>query len=145
MEERLAQLEQAVSALQVENEQLKQDLSDLRSRFQALIGDQATEEEAHAETTRRGRIKSWLRKRWPLVALALGIAVPILALTVWHLDTFWSTFFAFLNGFLLYYVGPKAWALLIEGLFRAIPGVIFGQATRIAVDKYRARRTRSGS
>lgn len=109
----------------------------------ALTGHHPSETAEEAESP-VGLLKGRLRRRWPLVAVALTIAVPLVALSVWHLDTFWSTTLGFLHGILLYYIGPRAWFLLIEGAFRAIPGVLFGQATRIAVDKFRERRSKSG-
>lgn len=152
MEERLAQVEKAIEQLQLENERLKQDVAALQDReehwrqeLEDLAGRLPVESTPDDSTTPSGRWKGQMRRRWPLVAVALTIAVPLVALSVWHLDAFWSTAIAFLNGILLYYIGPRAWALLIEGLFRAIPGVLFGQATRIAVDKYRTRRQKPGA
>lgn len=141
MEERLARLEKAVAQLQAENQCLKLHVADLAARLPA---EEAPEDGVESATL-KGRWKQQIRRRWPLVAVALTIAVPLVALTVWHLDAFWSTAIGFLNGVLLYYLGPKAWALLVEGLFRAIPGVLFGQATRIALDKFRSRRHRRGA
>ena len=137
---RLARLEKAVAQLQAENEELRQRVAELAAR---LPNEEILDPVESA--TPSGRWKAQMRRRWPLVAVALTIAVPLVALTVWHLDAFWSTAIGFLNGLLLYYIGPKAWALLIEGLFRAIPGVLFGQATRIALDRFRARRHRRGA
>lgn len=151
MEERLAQLEKAVATLQGENERLRQELEEavaalkaqgeqLRAELALLTGgpaDQAADEAASPS----GLLKGRLRRRWPLIAVGLTVAVPLLALSVWHLDAAWSTVLAFLNGLFLYYIGPRAWALVIEGAFRAIPGVLFGQAARVAVEKFRSRRS----
>lgn len=161
MEERFAHVERAVADLEAENRRLRQEVEGLQARVSTLeqevsarverleqgmtaLQDPLQEAEAEDAATPSGQWKGRLRRRWPLVAVALTIAVPLVALSVWHLDAFWSTAIAFLNGLLLYYIGPRAWALLIEGLFRAIPGVLFGQATRIAVDRFRKRRKASG-
>lgn len=132
VEERLAKLEAAVAVLQAENLELRRELAQLQGR----------EPGETDEATPKGRAEWWLKKRWPLVALALTIAIPVLSLTVWGLGAFRSTAIAFVNGLLIYLIGPQAWALFVEGIFRAIPGVLFGQATRIAVDKYRSRQSK---
>ncbi len=132
LESRLAKLEAAVEALQAENRKLRDDLQDLQLQL--------------ADARELGSVGSSplprkLPARWSVIVMALALlAVPILAITVWHANAFWSTTIGAVNGLVLYIVGPGVWRLLVEGLFRAIPGVLFGQAARVAVDKYRQRR-----
>lgn len=132
MEQRLASLEATVQELWAENRKLRQDLQDLRLQ---LAEQQALDSSAPPEEQRR------LPARWAVIVLAIAlVAVPILAFSVWHTSAFWSTTIGGVNALVLYIVGPGVWRLLMEGLFRAIPGVLFGQAARVAVDKYRQKR-----
>lgn len=132
METRLAKLEAALEELRAENCSLREELQNLKLQ---MSDAKASDTSAQPEEPRKPSA------RWSVIVLALTlIAVPILAFTVWHTNAFWSTTIGALNGLILYIVGPSVWRLLIEGLFRAIPGVLFGQAARVAVDKYRQRR-----
>jgi hypothetical protein len=134
VEERLDRLEQAIIALRMENQQLRTEVGSLKRKIYA-----AAEQQAEVADLEPPRFKS----RWAFVGLSvLVVALPVVALTVWNMNAFWSTTIGAVNGILLYLIGPGILRLLIEGLFRAIPGVLFGQATRIAVDKYRQRKAR---
>ncbi|HEY3364538.1 MAG TPA: hypothetical protein VGK74_05755 [Symbiobacteriaceae bacterium] len=142
MEDRLAKVEQALKELQLENRQLRSDVKALRMAVRAResaaphAGDHAI---APAEVVRQTR----LRSRYSVAFLVLGlILVPLLAITVGHLNAFWSSVIGAINGIILYFVGPGAYHLLIEGLIRAIPGILLGQTARVTLDKMRNRRSR---
>lgn len=134
MEERLKRLEEAVEELRSENAELRRQVQDLREQ----TADLRMYEALPPATAQR---RFWAK--WSVVVLVAAlITVPILAYTYGHINAFWSTAIGALNGLVLYIVGPGAWRLLIEGLFRAIPAVLFGQAARVAVDTYRKKRAR---
>jgi hypothetical protein len=130
LEERLARLEHAVAELRTENMQLREQLRLLGAKPEAGVPSEAASDALPAP--RRARA------RWSVVALVASlILMPFLALTGLHMNAFQSTAVTALNAILLYVVGPAAWRLMIEGLVRAIPAVLFGQATRIAIEKWR--------
>lgn len=134
MEERLTRLEEAVEELRSENAELRRQMRDLCEQN----ADLRMYESLPPPTAQR---RFWAR--WSVVVLVAAlIAVPILAYTYGHTNAFWSTAIGALNGLVLYIVGPGAWRLLTEGLFRAIPAILFGQAARVAVDNYRKKRAR---
>lgn len=131
MEKRLTRLEQALEELRAENRALRDEVRQLRIRLAA------SGEPAPAAAT-GGR--SWRRAKWSVIGLVLSLVlVPVVALSVLHMNAFQSTTIAAMNAVLLYLVGPSAWRLLAEGLVRAIPAVLFGHATRIAIEKWRGR------
>lgn len=133
VEQRIARLEAALEELRQENRKLREDLQELRLQ----LADQQELDPAVPMHMQRK-----VPARWSVVALAVAlVAVPVLAFSVWHTSALWSTTIGAVNGLILYMVGPGVWRLLMEGLFRAIPGVLFGQAARVAVDKYRQKRT----
>lgn len=139
MEERLKQLQEAISQSQHENRDLRGQLVELREQVSELR-DQVADLRIY-ETSGPPPTQRKLRARWSVVVLAIAlIGVPSLAFTFAHTNAFWSTFIAAVNGIVLYIVGPGVWRLLMEGLFRAIPGVLFGQAARVAVDTYRRKK-----
>lgn len=132
MEKRLAKLEAALEDMRTENRKLREEVQNVQLQLAEVraYGDQGQSVQGRKLST-----------RWAVVVLAVTlIAVPVLAFTVGHTSAFWSTTIGAVNGLVLYIVGPGVWRLLGEGLFRAIPGVLFGQAARVAVDKYRQRR-----
>jgi hypothetical protein len=138
VEERLAQLERALEELRVQNQQLRSELNDLRERFEL---DSAAETTDSAETegpaTRRRRI--WAR--WYVIAgIIFVVALPMVLTKLGHMDAISSTAIGFINAVVVYFIGPGAIRLLAEGLVRAIPGVLLGQTTRIAVDNMRKKR-----
>lgn len=131
MEKRMIRLEQALDELRADNRELRDEVRQLHIRLAAAEGPLSA-------GGANGR--SWLRARWSVIGLVVSLAVvPVVALSVLHMNAYQSTTIAALNAFLLYLVGPSAWRLLAEGLLRAIPAVLFGQATRIAIDKVRTR------
>lgn len=134
MEERLARLEGALEELRLESQQLRAQIQELRQQVDEMrVYDTAAPPAAQR--------RFWAR--WSVVALVAAlVAVPAVAFSVWHTNAFWSTTIAAVNGILLYIVGPGVWRLLIEGLFRAIPAVLFGQAARVAVENYRRRKAK---
>lgn len=138
MDERIARLEQALEELRAENRELRRDLTALQER---LSQDEtaAAEVEADAESNAQKRFKA----RWGYVALISGlVAVPVLAWTIWHANTFWSAVIGAVNALIVYFIGPGAVRLLAEGLLRAIPGVLLGQTARITVDSMRKKKAR---
>jgi cation transport ATPase len=145
VDERLARLEQALEELRAENRELRRDLTELQERL-TQTEMAATEAEADtaetaesAEATARQRAKG----RWGYFALVSGlVAVPILAWTIWHANTFWSAVIGAVNALIVYFIGPGAVRLLAEGLLRAIPGVLLGQTARITVDSMRKKKAR---
>lgn len=138
MEERLAQLERALEELQVQNQQLRSELNDLRERFDAEIAaDSTAPAEPEAPATRRRRI--WAR--WYVIAgIIFVVALPMVLTKLGHMSAVSSAAIGFLNAVVVYLIGPGAIRLLAEGLLRAIPGVLLGQTTRIAVDNMRNKR-----
>lgn len=146
VDERLARLEQALEELRAENRQLRRDLTELQDRLtESETAAAAAEAETEVETAEaveaaeRQRVKG----RWGYVALIAGlVAVPILALTIWHANTFWSAVIGAVNALIVYFIGPGAVRLLVEGLLRAIPGVLLGQTARITVDNMRKKKAR---
>lgn len=134
VEERVDRLEGLVHALEKET-------ADLRTRVTELQ-QQLAEARLYAPAGETPAQRKFFAK-WSVVVLITAlIAVPSLALSVYHTNAFWSTFIAAINGLVLYIVGPGVWRLLMEGLFRAVPGVLFGQAARVAVDNYRKKKSR---
>lgn len=130
MEDRVAGLEQAVADLQQENARLREELVELRALI--TVGEPG-----------RPRSTRTFRARWSVLVLAVAlVAVPAFAYSTLH-NGLVSTLIGALNGLILFIVGPGAWRLLIEGVFRAIPAVLFGQATRIAWEQYRNKRKNS--
>lgn len=170
MEERLARLEQALAELQQENRELRAEVEALRAIVledhgfdvpDASSGDEPAAHDAAFERARRGAIaadepvpgaapsaadvvrRSRVRGRYSVAFLILGlILVPVALITIGHLNAFWSTVVASLNAVIFYFVGPSAYHLLVEGLIRAIPGILLGQTARVTVDKMRNRRSR---
>jgi lipopolysaccharide export LptBFGC system permease protein LptF len=146
VEDRLTSLEQAMVELREENRQLRQELAELRVQVQqsaAAPGTDTAAELAAASTATPHSARRWWSAKWPVVALFVFIvAVPVAFSSLGHLNAFWSTFIGTLNALFVYFIGPGAVRLLVEGLVRAIPGVALGQTTRIFVDKMRARRAR---
>lgn len=139
MDERLTQLEQAIEELRTENRQLRRDLSELQERLiQGEVAAVADQCEANDTAIRRR-----FRGRWTWVILVASIVVvPVLALTIWHQNAVVSTVIGAVNALVVYFIGPGAVRLLIEGLLRAIPGVVLGQTARITVDNMRKRKAR---
>lgn len=137
MEQRLERLEQAISELQTENRRLRTELEELRTQLEREVEPDAGIDSVIASAP--ARRKFW--SRWPGVVLIILIVVlPVVTLSFWHVNAFWSTFIGTLNGLFLYIIGPGIWRLLMEGLFRAIPGVLLGQSARLAVDRFRAKK-----
>ncbi|HWI63506.1 MAG TPA: hypothetical protein VNT75_16840 [Symbiobacteriaceae bacterium] len=139
MDERLTRLEQALEELRAENQALRRDISELQERLiqgeAAAVADQV---EANDTAIRRR-----FRGRWTWVILVASIVVvPVLALTIWHQNAVVSTVIGAVNALVVYFIGPGAVRLLIEGLLRAIPGVVLGQTARITVDNMRKRKAR---
>ena len=139
MDERLTRLEQALEELRAENRQLRRDLSELQERLiQGEVAAVADQVEANDTAIRRR-----FRGRWTWVILiACIVVVPVFALTIWHQNALVSTVIGAVNALVVYFVGPGAVRLLIEGLLRAIPGVVLGQTARITVDNMRKRKAR---
>lgn len=139
MDERLARLEQAIAELRAENELLRRDLTDMRERLLQSETAAGAEPVQETNTALRGRSRS----RWTWVVLGSCIVVvPILAVTLWHQSPVVSTGIGAVNALVVYFIGPGAIRLLIEGLLRAIPGVVLGQTARITVDNMRKRKAR---
>lgn len=134
MDDRLARVEAALDELRLQNQQLQLEVQELRGQLaNGVVADTAP-------SLARGRA------RWTPLFLVLGLVViPVIILTLWNVNAFWSATVGAVNGILFYLVGPKAIQLFIEGLFRAIPGIVLGQTTRIAVDTVRQRKTRSNA
>lgn len=139
MDARLARLEQSLDELKAENRQLRGELEELRGRV-CQPEPESEADKAEQESQSRSR----QRGRWTaaLILLAGLIAVPTLVLTIWHPNAFWSTVVTSVNALLVYFIGPGAVRLLVEGLLRAIPGVVLGQTARITVDNMRRKRAR---
>jgi hypothetical protein len=133
VEERLTRLEEALEHLREENRQLREELELLR----ALV-ERDTVSAAALVTPEAGRRSRLL---WLVLSL-VGIVLPVVALTIWHWNAFWSTLLGAAQALLVYFLGPSAMRLMAEGLVRAIPGVLLGQTTRIALDNMRKRRER---
>lgn len=141
MEERVNRLEQSLADLQRENRELREQLAALRGEMNRSRVESATRQEVGGLLGLPWRDRAWAR--WSVIALVIAlVGVPVLAFTFGHVSAFWSTVIGAVNGVVLYLVGPGAMRLLIEGLFRAIPAVLFGQAARVAVDTYRRKKAR---
>lgn len=139
MEDRLARLEQALEDLRSENGELRQELADLRERLIQSEAAAVADEVHETDNAIRRRFKG----RWSVVILIASIVVvPILALTIWHANAVVSTAIGALNALVVYFIGPGAVRLLVEGLLRAIPGVLLGQTARITVDNMRKKKAR---
>lgn len=143
MNDRLTRLEKALEELRAENRELRAELQELRSQLPGAEAEEATEASLKAaahEAQNRGR--SIWRNRWSIIILGLCLVVVPILLWKSHLSTFWTTVVSAVNAIIVYFVGPGAIRLLIEGLVRAIPGVLLGQTARITVDSMRKKRIR---
>ncbi len=133
MEDRLAKVEQALAELREENRRLRQELEELKNRQIRPDGS----EPDHLTPTQR---KMW--RRWSVVVLVLSlVVVPVLLLTVWHTNAFWTTTISAANALVVYFLGTGGLRLLVEGAIRAVPAILLGQTTRIAVERFRNRRS----
>jgi len=138
VDERLARLEKALEELKAENRELRAEMKALRDRLIEETADNIVEN-ASAATP----VRSKFRGRWTaIIALVCLVVVTVTVFTVWHPNAFWSTVVASVNALVVYFVGPGAVKLLVEGLLRAIPAVLLGQTTRIAVDNMRKKKAR---
>lgn len=134
MKERLERLETAVTELKQENKELREQLQAIAARLAEVDPAMAVAVETASPGTQR-------KAKWAVIGLVVSLVVmPVLAFTVGHLNGWWSTVLGALNAVILYLVGPGVYHLLIEGLVRAIPAVLLGQTTRVAIDKVRRKR-----
>jgi hypothetical protein len=135
VEERLARLEEALEEFRAENRELRFQLNELRAQVKQAA-------DALPPVTESQESPRW-RTRWAVALLIFFIVVvPVVALTLGHVNAFWSTVIGTLNAMFVYFIGPGAIRLLAEGLLRAIPGILLGQSARIAVDKMRGKKAR---
>jgi hypothetical protein len=146
VEERLKRMEEALLQLTVENrkllEQLLSENRQLREQFGALEAQMRppTPAEVAAEVLPSPVEAKTAKHRVALSVITSVALVPVLAYTVLHMNAVQSMAMTAVNALLallLYFLGPVAGRLLMEGLMRAIPTVLFGQATRLAIDKWR--------
>jgi hypothetical protein len=151
VEERLKRVEASLLQLTVENRQLLEQLLNenrqLREQLDALEAKMRppTPAEVAAEVAPPAVDPKMSTHRVVLSVIASIALVPVLAYTVLHMNAVQSTAVTAVNALLLYFLGPVAWRLLMEGLMRAIPAVLFGQATRIAMEKWRKGRKAGSS
>jgi hypothetical protein len=143
VEERLKRMEESLLQLTVENrkllEQLLSENRQLREQFAALEAKMRppTPAEVAAQVAPPPAEDKTPTHRVALSVIASVALVPVLAYTVLHMNALQSTAMTAVSALLTYFLGPVAWRLLMEGLMRAIPTVLFGQATRIAMNKWR--------
>lgn len=141
MAERLKRMEQSLLQLTVENRQLLEQLLNenrqLREQLNALEAKMRPPTPAEVAARVAPPPAEMSTRRVVLSVIASVALVPVLAYTVLHMNAVQSTAVTAVNALLLYFLGPVAWRLLMEGVIRAIPAVLFGQATRIAIEKWR--------
>jgi|GEM_PF-6485230 len=134
MHDRLARLEKAMEELRAENRELRADVQEIRERIYRESG-------INVGVTTPSRRRILMRWAVPLVSIVL-VVVPVVVLTLNHATAFWSTVIGALNALFVYFVGPGAIRLLAEGLVRAVPGIVLGQTTRLAVDSMRRKKAK---
>lgn len=152
MKEQLAQLEQAIEEIRLENRQLRVELAELRERLAANVqantaadvAEDSAQPDGEAPESPKWEVKVKRRSwgRWSVVILSVCVIVVPFAVLGSHLNAFWTTVLGALNALIVYFIGPGAIKLLAEGLLRAIPGILLGQTARITVDSMRKKRAR---